>query len=58
MKDERKAIQTTSSPYKLGVRFYNSNENTQEVDFVLQHIEVVKEGNKDHPISRAEEGRR
>lgn len=35
IKEERKTVGATSSPYKLGVRFYNSTDNTKEVDFIL-----------------------
>ncbi|CAK70738.1 unnamed protein product (macronuclear) [Paramecium tetraurelia] len=58
IKEERKTVGATSSPYKLGVRFYNSTDNTKEVDFILQQIEIHKESNKDQIISKAEEARR
>lgn len=43
IKEERKAHDSISSPYKLGVRYYRSNENTDEMEFVLQSVEVNKE---------------
>lgn len=58
IKEERKAHDYIASPYKLGVRFYRSNENTDEIEFLLQNVEVSKETNAKLPLSRLEEARR
>lgn len=58
VKEERKVHDYIVSPYKLGVRSYRSNENTDEIEFILQKIEVSETTNAKMPISRVEMARR